>query len=111
LAARAKDPAGAPRGAGRHPIDWRVPGEHRLGGDVMLRLVNISPAGFMTRGSIPLGKGERLMLALPVIGRIEAFVVWISGERAGFQFERLLRPREFGRMLELLQSGPRQPPG
>ena len=36
------------RRAARHPVDYRVIGEHRLLGDVMMHVVNISANGFMS---------------------------------------------------------------
>lgn len=42
-----------------------------------------------------LKKGARLAMRLPVIGWIEAHVVWVSAERAGFQFERVIRADDF----------------
>jgi hypothetical protein len=53
----------------------------------------------MAVGAIGIARGERLMLRLPVIGRIEAHLAWHSDLRAGFRFERLIRIPEFSRLL------------
>ena len=95
------------RRAARHPVDYPVIGEHRQRGDVMLHIVNVSANGFMTKGAIELGKGERVTIRMPGIGRIEAFLIWNSDERAGFQFERILRLEDFMKMIDLLQPNPR----
>ena len=88
------------RRAARHPVDFPVMAEHRQRGDVRLRITNISANGFMIEDACDLGKGERVTIRLPGIGRIEAFLVWNSGERAGFQFERVVRLPDFLALLE-----------
>jgi PilZ domain len=93
----------------RHAVDYPVIGEHRQRGDVMLHVVNISAHGFMVDAASDLGKGERVTIRLPVIGRIEAFLIWTKGERAGFQFERILRPEDLTRVVEALRTDPRAP--
>ncbi|HEX7751532.1 MAG TPA: PilZ domain-containing protein [Novosphingobium sp.] len=96
------------RRAARHPVDHTVIGEHRSAGDVRLRIVNLSDHGFMAQGEIPaLSRGERVSIRLPVIGRIEAHLIWATDDRAGFQFERILRPRDFAQMIDMMQPNPR----
>lgn len=85
--------------AARHPVQLPVIGEHRLLGDIMLEITNISATGYMVEGAPPLGRGERITVRLPQIGRIEAFLVWSNGNRAGFQFERVIRSEDLLRML------------
>jgi hypothetical protein len=46
-------------------------------------------------------------LRLPVAGRIEAHLIWSTGDRAGFQFERIIRPDDFTAMMAALQPNPR----
>lgn len=97
----------------RHPVDFRVIGEHRLLGDVHLHVVNLSAHGFMAQadGSISevfgLGRGERVVIRLPHVGRIEAHLIWNTGDRAGFQFERIVRSSEFSALIDALQPNPR----
>ena len=95
------------RRAARHPVDYRVIGEHRLHGDVMLHIVNLSANGFMTSGELALQRGERVTVRLPGVGRIEAFVIWNNAERAGFQFERILRLEDFMKTIDALQPNPK----
>lgn len=90
-------------------VDHRLLAENRRLGDVLLHIVNVSPQGFMVSGDTRLERGERAILRLPAIGLIEAFMTWVSGERAGFQFERVLRRDDFVRMVEALQA-PSPPP-
>lgn len=95
------------RRAARHPVDYPVIGEHRRLGDVHLHVVNISAHGFMVDGPMPFGRGERLIVRFPVIGRIEAHLIWATEQRGGFQFERIVRLDEFMKMIDTLQPNPR----
>ena len=95
------------RRAARHPVDYRVIGEHRLHGDMMLHVVNISANGFMVQGELGMGRGERITIRLPAVGRIEAFMIWNNGDRCGFQFERILRLDDFMKMIDALQPNPK----
>lgn len=91
------------RRAARHPVDYPVLAEHRRLGDVHLRIINLSANGFMIQGESPLGRGERVLIRLPVIGRIEAHVIWVADGRAGFQFERIVRPDLFNQLVDEMQ--------
>ena len=91
------------RQAARHPVDFPVLAEHRRLGDIHMHITNISSNGFMVEGEMPIGRGERVMLRLPEIGRIEAHVIWVSEGRAGLQFERILRPDAFAAMVGHMQ--------
>lgn len=95
------------RRATRHPVDHKVIGEHRRLGDVHLHIVNLSAHGFMADGQLDLSRGERVVIRLPVVGRIEAHLIWATAERAGFQFERIIRLDDFIRMIDTLQPNPR----
>ena len=95
------------RRATRHPVDHLVIGEHRLLGDVHLHIVNLSAHGFMVEGPVELSKGERVTIRLPAIGRIEAHLIWVAENRAGFQFERIIRLEDFVRMIDSIQPNPR----
>jgi hypothetical protein len=95
------------RRAARHPVDYRVIGEHRVHGDVMMHVVNLSANGFMVSGDMVMSRGERVTIRLPVVGRIEAFMIWNNGDRAGFQFERILRLDDFMKLIDALQPNAR----
>ncbi len=95
------------RRATRHPVDHQVIGEHRLLGDVHLHIINMSAHGFMIEGANDLGKGERVTIRLPSIGRIEAHLIWSAENRAGFQFERIIRLEDFVRLIDAIQPNPR----
>ena len=95
------------RRAARHPVDYSVIGEHRRLGDIHLHVVNVSAHGFMVDGDLDLTRGERVIIRLPEIGRIEAHMIWVAEGRAGFQFERIVRLEDFMRMIDALQPNPR----
>lgn len=95
------------RRATRHPVDHKVIGEHRRLGDVHIHIVNISAHGFMANGPLELTRGERVVIRLPEVGRIEAHLIWATEDRAGFQFERIIRLDDFMRMIDTLQPNPR----
>ena len=95
------------RRAARHPVDHPVIGEHRRLGDVHLHIVNLSAHGFMAGGMPEMGRGERITIRLPVVGRIEAHLIWTTEDRAGFQFERILRLDDFMKLIDTLQPNPR----
>ncbi|MEO5605377.1 MAG: PilZ domain-containing protein [Novosphingobium sp.] len=95
------------RRAARHPVDFPVIGEHRQLGDVHMHIVNISAHGFMTEGQSGLTRGERITIRLPGIGRIESHMIWSTEDRAGFQFERILRLDDFVGLIDQLQPNPR----
>lgn len=95
------------RRAMRHPVDFKVIAEHRQLGDVHLHIVNISAQGFMANADSELGRGERLSIRLPEIGRIEAHLIWTRNERSGFQFERIVRLEEFMKLVDAIQPNPR----
>ncbi len=95
------------RRATRHPVDYNVIGEHRRLGDVHIHIVNISAHGFMADGPLDLSRGERIVIRLPEVGRIEAHLIWATEDRSGFQFERIIRLDDFMRMIDTLQPNPR----
>lgn len=98
------------RRAARHPVDYTVIAEHRQLGELSLHIVNISAQGFMSQGALSLERGERIVMRFPVIGRIEAHMIWLHEGRAGFQFERIIRIDDFLKLVDTLQPNPRLRP-
>ena len=88
----------------RHDVAFSVTAEHRRVGEVPLNIVNISDQGFMSLGEVEIDRGERIEVRLPVIGRIEAHLVWKHGGRSGFQLERIVRPDDFQALLAILKG-------
>lgn len=91
------------RRAARHAVDHVAIAEHRHLGDIKTHIVNISANGFMTEGEMPLAKGERIIVRFPVVGRIEAHLIWSLGGRSGFQMERVIKLQEFSQMIDAIQ--------
>ena len=61
----------------------------------------------MVEGDLELTRGERVIIRLPELGRIEAHLIWVAESRAGFQFERIVRFEDFMHMIDMLQPNPR----
>lgn len=95
----------------RFPVNRRFLGEHRQRGDFELHVANISTYGFLTATETGLLRGERVIIRLPHVGRIEAHLIWTLNERSGFQFERIIRSDDFALMVEALQPNERLRPG
>ena len=88
------------RRASRHRADHKVITESRVHGDRTVHIVNVSAHGFMVDNNPGFERGERVELRLPVIGRIEALAIWTVENRAGFQFERVIRLPDFVALLD-----------
>lgn len=95
------------RRAARHPVDFPAIVEHFVHGDLHLHVCNLSAHGFMTDDVTTLQRGDRIIIRLPVVGRIEAYVIWTRENRAGFQFERIIRLDDFVAIIDQLQPNPR----
>ena len=95
------------RRAARHPVDFPVIVEHYANGDLNLHVCNLSAHGFMVDDAHDLSRGDRVIIRLPIVGRIEAYVIWTRDERAGFQFERIIRLDDFVSIIDTLQPNPR----
>lgn len=95
------------RRAARHPVDFPAIVEHFVHGDLRLHVCNLSAHGFMIDDAEKLQRGDRIIIRLPVVGRIEAYVIWTRENRAGFQFERIIRLDDFVAIIDQLQPNPR----
>lgn len=95
------------RRAARHPVDFPAIVEHFAHGDLRLHICNLSAHGFMVDDARDLQRGDRIIIRLPVVGRIEAYVIWTRDSRAGFQFERIIRLDDFVAIIDELQPNPR----
>ncbi len=90
----------------RHPVEHRLIAAHREHGDVPMHIANISARGFMIDDAENVERGDRMVVRLPTVGRIEAHCIWASGNRAGLQFERIIRDDDFDLLLAALQPNP-----
>ncbi|WP_296306045.1 hypothetical protein [Pseudomonas sp.] len=87
------------RTASRHSTDHHVTAQQSRLGELGLSIASISAAGFMATNVPALRKGDRIAMRLPIIGWIEAHMVWQSSGRAGFHFERMIRADDLNAML------------
>ncbi len=88
------------RRAARHRADHKVIAESKTRGDQTIHIVNVSAHGFMIDDNNVFERGDRVELRLPVVGRLEALVIWTVEKRAGFQFERVVRLPDFLALLD-----------
>lgn len=95
------------RRAARHPVDFPVIAEHFVHGDLKLHISNMSAHGFMIDDAHDVSRGDRIIIRLPIVGRIEAYCIWVRENRAGFQFERIIRLDDFMAVIDELQPNPR----
>ena len=61
-------------------------------------VLNLSIDGFMAKCALPLDQGQTVFLKLPGLEAQKSQVVWIDGERAGFQFSTPLHPAELDQL-------------
>lgn len=94
------------RRASRHPVDYSIIAEHLMHGDMKLHVSNISAHGFMIDEATGISRGDRMIIRLPTVGRIEAYCIWVTEDRAGFQFERIIRLDDFQSMIGEMQPNP-----
>lgn len=88
------------RRAARHRASHKAIAESRRHGDQHIHISNISAHGFMIDDNAAFEHGDRIELRLPVVGRIEAHLIWTVEDRAGFQFERVIRLPDFMALIE-----------
>jgi PilZ domain len=100
MATRATDENFDLRRAARHRASYKAIAESRRHGDQRVHISNISAHGFMIDDNRVFQHGDRIELRLPVIGRIEAHLIWTVDGRAGFQFERVVRLPDFLALID-----------
>ena len=91
------------RGA-RHRTKFPTLLEHLRHGDVPAVVTNISAHGFMVEDCPSLQRGDRVNIRFPVVGQLEAYVIWVMDDRAGLQLERIIPLPEFMKLLDILQN-------
>jgi hypothetical protein len=69
-----------------------------------VEVLNLSAEGFMASSSLPLELGQYAYLKLPGLEAQKSLVMWVEGEKAGFQFAAPLHPS----ILEQLVSAERK---
>lgn len=92
------------RRATRFSIDFETICEFHPNQEIGVRIANISANGMMLADPIDMAKGDRVIVRLPVAGRIEAYLVWSHQGRHGFKFERVIREPDFAAMLDKING-------
>lgn len=59
---------------------------------VDVEVLNLSVDGFLASSSLPLELGQYAYLKLPGLEAQKSLVMWVEGEKAGFQFAAPLHP-------------------
>ncbi|HZG45041.1 MAG TPA: PilZ domain-containing protein [Allosphingosinicella sp.] len=72
---------------------------------VEVDVLNLSVTGFMATSNLPLEMGHHVYLKLPGMEAQKSQVVWVEGDKAGFQFATPLHPAT----LDQLVSTERKP--
>lgn len=62
---------------------------------VDIEVLDLSPEGFKAATTMPLEPGAQVWLKLPGLEAQKSMVVWVEGEKAGFQFATPLHPSDF----------------
>jgi hypothetical protein len=95
----AKLPASAGRRAERRVVNLaaglREPGAAVADAEVL----NLSIDGFMATSSLPVETGQSVYLKLPGKEAQKSLVVWVEGDKAGFQFVSPLHPGELDQLV------------
>lgn len=90
------------RRAARHRASYDVFADSKKHGEQKLHIANVSAHGFMIDNNMVFEHGDRIDLRLPVVGRIEAHLIWSIDGRAGFQFERVIRLPDFLALVDVV---------
>lgn len=93
-----------PRRATRFPVEFETICETVKDGEFTVKMTNVSAHGCQLVHDTVLQKGDRVVVRLPVTGRIEAFLVWSHEGRSGFEFERVIRQSDFMMMLDRINK-------
>jgi len=91
------------RSSVRCTVDYDATCEHLTLGEIELHVCNVARQGFMVDGCNGVERGHRVIIRLPAVGRLEGCCIWTHEDRAGFQFERIIRPDEYAEMIAVMQ--------
>ena len=89
----------------RDAVHFRTRGVSAGGHAFPLLIVNTSAKGLMARCEAELAEGERLRIALPAAGNVEAEVRWSLGGRIGVEFTEVIALPVYYEMLAALIRG------
>ncbi|PZP12119.1 MAG: hypothetical protein DI607_09960, partial [Sphingomonas hengshuiensis] len=73
----------------RDAVCCRARATHPILGSFGIVVVNISAQGLMARCDKALSEGDRLDVALPIVGRTGAVIRWSLGDRIGCELDHV----------------------
>lgn len=76
-------------------IDSEIEGE-------AVEIVNIARLGFLARTAMQREKGSRIRLDMPVLGQLDADIVWCGNGLLGGRFSKAVNETAFSRLLQSL---------
>jgi len=82
--------------------------EHRLLGNLILRIVNLSSTGAMVEGKAGIERGDRVLLRLPGTRGVEALCLWTWYQQAGLQFDQPIRLADFATTIDVMRAVKKQ---
>lgn len=74
----------------------------------VVTLTNISPDGAQFNSPGKLEVGDMVSIKFPIIGRIDAFVIWMAGLQVGVQFDLSIRPQDYLPVLKAIGATPQE---
>lgn len=96
------------RALARDAVCYRTRAVHASTGSFAITIVNISAQGLMARCDVALAEGERIEVALPVVGRVAAKIRWSLGGRIGCELDHVIGLSDyFSALTEMLKVTPR----
>jgi hypothetical protein len=98
-AVNASKPWRNPREVKRDEVDFCVSMRRPREGRADARVVNLSPQGFMVRTDAFFQAGEAVLIDLPVVGEIQAKVIWALGGRVGAQLATPIASDDYEQLL------------
>jgi hypothetical protein len=69
---------------------------------IAVTVVNLSPNGMMMRADVEVATGERIEVALPVVGTVAATVRWSLGGRLGCELFHPVDARRYHALLHAI---------
>lgn len=92
------------RSVARDEVHYRTRAERDGHARLPLLVVDISPAGLMARVDGAVVEGERVRVALPGVGMIEAHVRWSLGGRIGCEFPAAIELPRYYELLAMMRA-------
>lgn len=89
----------------RDPVSWLTTASWNGGATVDVRVLDISPMGFSAGCPREFMDDERIRVNLPILGQVDADVVWCKAGHLGACFARPIPTDTYSRLLEAVRDG------